>query len=76
MDMVLTSDMDMAIAPDLARALLTELQVKTVLDLDTALDLNMAPDTAGNARGSGENCESRSELNLIRGDGRETQDGK
>jgi hypothetical protein len=28
--------------------------------------LNTAPDTAGNARGLGENCESQSELNLIR----------
>ena len=55
---------------------LTELQVKKVLDLDTAPDLNTAPDTAGNARGSGENCESQSELNHIRGGGRETQDGK
>ena len=41
-----------------------------------APDLNMAPDTAGNVRGSGKNCESQSELNLIRGGGRETQDGK
>ncbi len=56
---------------------LTELQVRVkVFDSDTAPDLNTAPDTAGNARGSGENCESQFELNHIRGGGRETQDGK
>ncbi len=38
--------------------------------------LNTAPDTTGNARGSNENCESQSELNHVRGGGRETQDGK
>ena len=43
---------------------LTELQYKTV------------PEFSGNAGGSGENCGSQSELNHIRGGGRETQDGK
>ncbi len=43
---------------------LTELQVKKVLELSE------------NAGGSGENCESLSELNHIRGGGCETQDGK
>ena len=76
MAMATDMDMDMAIAPDLAHAPLKELQVKKFHDSDTALDSNTAPDTAGNAKGSGENCESRSELNLIRGGGCETQDGK
>ena len=43
---------------------LTELQIKKVLEF------------SGNAGGSGENCGIRSELNHIRGGGRETQDGK
>ncbi len=43
---------------------------------DMTLDLNTTPDTAGNVGGSGENCESQSKLNHIRGGGRETQDGK
>ncbi len=56
---------------------LTELQVRVkVFDSDTALDLNMTPDTAGNPGGSGENCESQSKLSHIRGGGSETQDGK
>jgi hypothetical protein len=42
----------------------------------TAPYLNTAPDTTGNARGSGKNCESQSKLSHIRGGGSETQDGK
>jgi hypothetical protein len=56
---------------------LTELQVRVkVFDSDTALDLNMTLDTAGNPGGSGENGESQSKLSHIRGGGSETQDGK
>jgi hypothetical protein len=56
---------------------LTELQVRVkVFDSDMTLDLNTTPDTAGNARGSGENCESQSNLSHIRGGGSESQDGK
>ncbi len=47
-----------------------------MFDSDTALDLNMTLNTVGNAGGSGENCESQSNLCHTRGGGRETQDGK
>ena len=49
---------------------LTELQVR-VKKLKV-----QRPDTTGNASGSGENCESQSKLNHIRGGGSEIQDGK
>ncbi len=56
---------------------LTELQVSVkAFDSDTALDLNTTLDTVRNAGGSGENCESQSNLNHIRGGGSESQDGK
>ncbi len=48
--------------------ILTELLVKKVLKKVLKI-------LSGNAGGSGENCESQSELNYIRGGGRETQDG-
>ncbi len=42
---------------------LTELKVRVkVFNSDMTLDLNTTPDTAGNAGGSGENCESQSNL--------------
>jgi hypothetical protein len=56
---------------------LTELQVRVkVFNLDMTLDLNTTPDTAGNVGGSGENCESQSNLSHISGGGNESQDGK
>ncbi len=59
------------------QAVLTDLQVRVkVFDSDLALDLNMTPDTAGNPGGSGENCESQSNVSHLRGGGSETQDGK
>jgi hypothetical protein len=59
------------------QAVLTELQVRVkVFDSDLGLDLNMTPDMAGNPGGSGENCESQSNLSHLRGGGSETQDGK
>ena len=43
---------------------------------DEILVHETVPESSGNAGGSGENCGSQSELNHIRGGGREIQDGK
>ncbi len=56
----------------LARRQLQHLRLRQA----TAPYLNTAPDTTGNARGPGKNCESQSKLSHLRGGGRETQDGK
>jgi hypothetical protein len=56
----------------LARRQLRCLRLRQV----TAPYLITAPDTRGNARGSGKNCESQSKLSHIRGGGSKTQDGK
>ena len=67
--------MDLATHMAKYQPVLTELQVRVKV-FYLALDLNTTPDTAGNVRGSGENCESQSKLNHIKGGGSETQDGK